>query len=354
MMTRSPVAEMILSARKAYAAGAVERQLELQPEVEQGYGDAGSHDLRGDTEIRLRYLAEAMGVERVRLFLDHIAWLKVAQTARNLPIAFLDGNLSSLAMELEASLPEGAAGLPVAYLAQARAHLQTCPSVLPSILEQEAPHIDLVRKYLLAVLETRADDAVKLILDSFESGLSAADIYEHVIRPAQLEIGRMWQMAEIHVAEEHIASRVAERVIGALYEREPRAARHGKRIICATAGGELHDLGIRVVAQHLEWAGWDTVLLGASMPAHDLLLALGDFEADVIAISASSALQVSAVAGLLHVIREQSDKPEVPVLVGGTPFAVVPDLWEVVGADAGATSARDAVAAVARFCTAAG
>ncbi|MHC5062585.1 MAG: cobalamin B12-binding domain-containing protein [Planctomycetota bacterium] len=340
---------MILSARRAYAAGAVERQLELQPEAASKYGDAGAQDLRGDTEIRLRYLAEALGVERVGLFLDHVSWLKVAQTARGLPLEYLDGSLLCLAEELEASLPKGATTMSVEYLQTARKHLADAPTTLPSLLEGEGEHIDLARQYLLAVLETRSDDALALVNEAFDKGMSAADIHQHLIQPAQLEIGRMWQMGEIHVAEEHYASRVAERVVAALHEKAPRAESHAGRIICATASGELHDLGIRVVAQHLEWAGWQTILLGASMPVHDLLLALGDFEADVIAISASSALHVSAVAGLLDVVRNQSIRPDLPVLVGGAPFTVVPDLWQVLGADACAGSARQAVEAAAKF-----
>lgn len=348
-MGSAAVAEMILSACKAYAAGAVDRQLELQPDAVASYGDSGAHDLRGDMEIRLRYLAEAVAVERVALFVDYIAWLKVAQTARGIPIAFLDASLESLTRELEASLVAGAADLPVDYLQQARQQLEQAPDRMPSLLEGDGEHLDLARRYLLAVLETRSDDALSIVMAAFDGGLSAADIHEHLIQPAQLEIGRMWQMDEIHVAEEHYASRVAERVIAALHERAPRAKRHGGRIICATASGELHEMGIRVVSQHLEWAGWETIFLGASMPVHDLLLALGDFQVDVMAISATSALHVSAVAGLLDVIRNHSVRPDLPVLVGGAPFVKVPDLWQVLGADASARNARQAVEAAAQF-----
>jgi methanogenic corrinoid protein MtbC1 len=39
----------------------------------------------------------------------------------------------------------------------------------------------------------------------------------------------------------------------------------------------------------------------------------------------------------------------VKIIVGGYPFAVIPDLWERVGADAVAAGAEDAVAAARRL-----
>ena len=119
-------------------------------------------------------------------------------------------------------------------------------------------------------------------------------------------------------------------------------------MLCTSVVADLHELGIRAVANHLEWSGWKAVLLGASTPTADLILAISDFEIDLVAVSANTALHVPATIELVAAIRN-SERP-VKVLVGGRPFMLAPELWKTVGADACAISARNAAeAAISLF-----
>jgi methanogenic corrinoid protein MtbC1 len=76
----------------------------------------------------------------------------------------------------------------------------------------------------------------------------------------------------------------------------------------------------------------------------------------VIAISATLTLHVHAAATLIQHLRQvQRDKERwTPILVGGEPFRLVPDLHRRIGADAAATDAEGAVAAVRRLLAAPG
>ena len=67
----------------------------------------------------------------------------------------------------------------------------------------------------------------------------------------------------------------------------------------------------------------------------------------LVALSAALGLQVRTVAALIAVLREQL--PKIPILVGGGPFARVPDLWRSVGADASASDAGSAVSEAERL-----
>lgn len=342
-------ADLILASPRAYAAGAVERHGNAKPGLVQAYGRHGFVDLTNDTLVRLDYLCEALAAGKVELFYDHLAWLKATFTAQEAPVEFLKDNLRFLGEELRASLPAEAGELAGDYLDKGIEYLDEASAATPSLLEGDAPHVDLTRRYLLAILENRADDAVQLVIDASEGGLSIEELFDVILIRAQEEVGRMWQVGEITVAEEHYSSRIAERVIVELCNRMTRRDRLDRRVICTSVGGNLHDLGIRIVSAHFEMAGWNSILLGANMPVDDLIKAITDFDATLLALSANLVLHVRTTADLIRSVRSVPSCEKVPILLGGRPFEIVPDLWEIVGADGMAESARWAVEVAARL-----
>lgn len=337
------VAELIARSAKGYSAGVVDRQLQIQPDVFDQYGSSGFEDLAGDTELRLLELAEALATDTAQLFEERIVWLRAALTARGVPLECLRTNLHCIGEELSERLPPGTAERALGFLQGALKALETAPDEAPSHLPDGQPHVDLARHYLLAVLETRRSDAIDMVVEAFEGGLTVPDIHRHVIAPVQAEIGRMWQHAEIHVAEEHYATAVATQVMAQLRSAMPRAASNGKRVLCTSVGGDLHDLGLYMVSDAFEMEGWQSIWLGASTPAVDLIHALHDFEADLLAVSTMIASQMRATTALIRAIRDHGMRRSIPILVGGAPYRSDPDLWRRVGADGYGPDAPTAV-----------
>ncbi|MCA8941705.1 MAG: cobalamin-dependent protein [Planctomycetes bacterium] len=333
-------ASMLDASARALAVRAVEHQLDDDADAVATLGFAS--ELLGDTELRIHHLAAAVRVGCEELMFDQVDWLKVAMVARDLDWSHLDGNFRALAKTIAEQLPPDVVEFPVRFLERSRERLQTASTEIPSLLETDGPLIDVARRYLLAVLETRADDAVSLVLDRLRGGEAPETLLRDVLVLVQRELGRMWQMDEIHVAEEHYGSRVAERVMAAMHEIARRAPAVGKRLVTAAAGGELHELGLRTVSYHFEWAGWSTVLLGANMPIPDLIRAIFDFEPDLLALASSTPLQLDSTWQAIEAVRQYSD---VPILVGGAPFTRLPRLAGIIGADASATDGPAAVAA---------
>lgn len=93
-------------------------------------------------------------------------------------------------------------------------------------------------------------------------------------------------------------------------------------VVVFTVAGELHAVGARMVADRFE-----------------------------LAVSATLPSNIPAVAGIVEAMRVA--RPVV-VLVGGRLFDLVPDLWQVVGADGSASDAsvtvRRATALVGGSC----
>ena len=98
-----------------------------------------------------------------------------------------------------------------------------------------------------------------------------------------------------------------------------------------------------MVADRFEAHGYDVWNLGADMPGSDLGWLLSDRKVDLIAIGATLALHVGAVRSTIALLRAAPTDAHAPILVGGGPFAVVPDLWRIVGADAVANEPDTAV-----------
>jgi methylmalonyl-CoA mutase cobalamin-binding domain/chain len=108
-------------------------------------------------------------------------------------------------------------------------------------------------------------------------------------------------------------------------------------------GGELHEMGVRMVADFFEMDGWDSYYLGANTPPAGVLASLRERPVDVVGISATMTFHVRRVASLIEQIRAADLAYDVKVLVGGYPFNIAPDLWQEIGADGYAASAEHAV-----------
>ncbi len=333
-------ATLIETSEKALAAGAITRLSESG-----GAGDVeayGFRQLAADAQMRLKALAEALAAGRPELMRMEVEWLATTYAARQVPLDFLRRSLACLRDELEDNLPAHSATAASTYLDEAIDGLPEDVPAMPSLLADGQPHVDLARRFLLAVLEGRRHDAHQLLLDAMEQGASVADLHRHVLAGTQAELGRMWQVGDATIAEEHLASRTVEEALTLLRARSPRVEPNGRKVLVASVQGNMHDIGARMVADHFEMAGWQAFLLGADTPADAVVSAISHFKADLVALSAGLGLNIRATAALVAAIREAS--PAVPVLVGGRPFSRLPDLWQTVEADGSAPDAEGAVA----------
>jgi methanogenic corrinoid protein MtbC1 len=340
-------ASLICASAKALAAGIVERQAARQPDVER-YG-RGATTLRADTEVRLGYLAEAIAAERPALFGEQLGWLKVLCTARDVPLEYVRVNIECMRLELVDRLPADSGRLVMTAIDAGLAAFDAAPTEVPSYLAEDAPLIDLARRFLLAVLEAREADALALVTQAMDAGSDVHELQEHVLRKVQYEIGRMWQMAEVTVAEEHYCTGIVSTAATVMRLRSVRRASNGRRVIAASVSAESHDVGIRCVTTELEIDGWSVLNLGPDTPASAIIEAVRDFGCDLIALSTSMMLYIRQAADTIAAVRAEPLTAGIPILVGGHPFNVVSDLWRVVGADACAASAAEVTEVAARL-----
>ncbi len=337
-------AQLIRAGQRAHAAAVVDWMRTRRPELIDRDVPRAFADPHDDVATRLLFTAEAVAADCPVLLSRQAAWDKVAQAARDVPAEYLAMTLEGIAVRLARTLPAEVAQRAAEAARAAAASLAAAPAQLPSLLAPDTQITALARPFLLAALETRADDAVAILRDAVADGLPVARAHE-VLTLVQSEIGRMWQMAEVHTAEEHYASHVVERAMAAIRNAAPCQPGCGRRVLTVAATGNLHELGIRMIKDAFELDGWTAVHVGTGIPGLDVAAAVQHFEADLLAVSTTMTLHLSATADLIAAVRSATDTKALPILVGGPPYLAVADLWRRVGADAMATDPADAVAA---------
>lgn len=341
-------ASLLRASGRAYAVAAVARLRLEQPELLAKGLPAAFALPNDDVEVRLLQLAASVEFDRPVLIEHAAAWYKVAFHHRGVPPEYLPASLQATLAVLGEELPPAPGAIVRRHLLAAQEACERAAVELPSVLDTKAPHGRFAAQFLMSILEGHGDDALDRLRAAIDGGLGIAEAQDHVLAPVQREAGRMWLMAEIPIADEHYGSAIVERALGLLQERLPRPAADAPVVATMGVAGNLHDLGIRMVAQRLQAAGYRVLHLGGNLPASDLEWAFTDRRIDLVAMSATMALHLHELAGAIATLRRFTHG-RVPVLVGGEPFRQVADLGARVGADAAAGDAKGAVEAAGRL-----
>jgi methanogenic corrinoid protein MtbC1 len=228
------------------------------------------------------------------------------------------------------------------YIGMALSSIENVPvEDIPAQLDSAA------KSYVDALLKGDRRHARSLILGLADQGTPLDKIYIDVLQTAQREIGRLWHVNEISVAHEHFCTAATQSIMSELYPYIANSPRKGFKLIATAVPGEIHEVGIRMVADFFEMDGWDTYYVGANTPQSDLMRLIREQKPHVLALSASTALNLGAASEILSAVQDLGERPR--TLVGGRIFNHNPDLWRHIGADGFAADAPDAVACANRL-----
>lgn len=151
--------------------------------------------------------------------------------------------------------------------------------------------------------------------------MTVPQLYQRVIAPAMYRVGELWEKGALTVADEHLATALTHRVLAALRpqlraEAEPAGppAESG-RVMLAAIEGEQHALGLRMVADVLEDAGFCTIYLGADVPTDALLQAISSLLPDLLALGVTMQDRTPRLHEVVEAVRKAH--PQLGLLVGG-------------------------------------
>ncbi len=206
---------------------------------------------------------------------------------------------------------------------------------------------ELRERYLRAQLAGDRREAVRLVLeDGVDRGSSIVELQCHVIQAAQDEIGRLWQLNLVTIAQEHMATAISQLALSALFEHAPARRSHGKKIAIACVEGELHDLPARLVADYLELDGFDVRFFGANVPQDELGAMIRDEQPDVIGLSVTMSFNMPALREAIARLRVVTTAP---IVVGGHAVELSRQAADALGVELAGKQPEELLAAVRRL-----
>jgi excisionase family DNA binding protein len=213
------------------------------------------------------------------------------------------------------------------------------------------PRWETHRSRLLSRL-VRADlaGAWKVVENVLSAGSDPKDVYLQLLVPVMRDIGERWDVGTVTVAEEHVATTIAARVVGRLGPRFARPGRKRGSVVLAGVSGETHWLPLALLADVLRGDGWAVVDLGADTPAGSIVEAARQVD-DLVAIGISVASDPRLATARRTVTLLHKELPGVPVLVGG-PAVMATAVADKTGADAWAPDATAASELLGRLAVA--
>lgn len=341
----SRISHTILTQQDALAEQIVARQYEQQAELWAPFGEEGRQKAIRDVKYHVMYLTEALQANDPSLFSDYVAWVKELFAGLHLPDETMIGTLECIRDTFHSALPAEFNTLLDVYL---EAGLQKMISPLehsPSFVQEEMPLQPLLQRFMNALLQGERHVASRHVLEAVEQGVDIKDIYLHVFQRSQYEIGRLWMSNQVSVAQEHYCTAATQLIMSQLYPYIFASNKIGRRLVATCIGGELHEIGVRMVADFFEMEGWDTYYIGANTPASTILDTLAERQPDVLGISATMTFHISLVEELIQHVRASEMGQHLKILVGGYPFSHHEDLWRSVGADGFGKDALEAITA---------
>ncbi|QEG41684.1 cobalamin B12-binding domain-containing protein [Roseimaritima ulvae] len=343
MNVAQTLAQTITADQEMLSAQLVDRYFEVRPELNARFGESGKVKCREDAKYHFSYLIAALQTGKPSLFLDYAQWTQQLLVNVGLPHDELRRYLAELRALLLERLAEPAQQQTAKdFLGPAIAAVGHKPLIVASHLDGDSSVTRLAVDYLQLLLQGDRMAAVGLVTNAVDEGLSIKSVYLDIFQPVQYEVGRLWHLGQVSVAQEHYCTAVTQWVMSRLYPMVFTEHRSDKRLVAACVSGDLHEIGLRMVTDLLELEGWDTCYLGASAPPAGIIETVAKQRSQVLALSATMGFHLGPLTQTIELLRRDPALANVKVIVGGRPFLVEPSLYQAIGADAMATNAEEA------------
>ena len=171
-----------------------------------------------------------------------------------------------------------------------------------------------------ALVAGDAKRAEAVIAEAVEAGIGAMTIQTEIIGRALHWIGMEWEAGRLEAADEHLAAAICERQLVAVFEAlgSRHRRRFSRRVLLASIKGEGHEEELKVAADALHAAGYETVFLGADVGTEALEAATDTHRPRAVCINLPASGGGPEIEEAIDRLRSVDEPPL--VLVGGEGF----------------------------------
>jgi methanogenic corrinoid protein MtbC1 len=307
------------------------------------FGPRGREACREDLTFHLEFLRPVLEFGVLQPMVDYLVWVGSILAARAIPVEHLALSLDWLG-EFFAERMGAANGATVAAaLKAAKTEFLATDEAFaaPSLLTEPCPEMTTFEAALIAGRQHEALATTNRFLDD---GHSLVDLERQVMLPSLHRIGKKWQANKVSVAQEHMATAIVQLAMTAGLLRSQSPPMIGKRVLLACVAGNNHAIGLRMVSDAFQLAGWEVQYLGSDVPTSALVEQVIEWKPDLVGLSASFAHQLRVVKEVIAHFDKRLGSARPAVIIGGLAINSFDQLARAMGADACCADVPAAVA----------
>lgn len=192
---------------------------------------------------------------------------------------------------------------------------------------------NLVEQYTHSILNGDRIQAQKLVFGALDQGQTIRDVYLNILQPSLYEVGRRWEIGQVSIPQEYLATAITQSVLSAIYAQVTLPSSLDKHAVVACLQGNFHEIGPRMLADFLQMAGYNTRFLGTDTSLDHLTEMIQTLRPSVVGLPATTQSQVDSVKCAIDRIRADFASYRPVIMVGGLAFNLVDGLWKTVEAD---------------------
>jgi len=296
-----------------------------------------------DIEYIINYLSEAAYFNNKGLFEDFSLWLNSLFNNIDLGEEVFKTTYKCIIKQIEHEFDEKVSNYLNNIIRESMQEALNNKEEIASFIKKDNPYQVYAKRYLDLLLEHKKEEASKLITDEALNEMGIADIYLNIFQPVQKEVGRLWHANKVSVAQEHYISSVTQLIMSQLYPHFLSIGGKKGSVVTTAVGNELHEIGIRMIADLLEVDGYDTIHLGANTPNTGIIQTLKSNKTKLLGVSVTLPLHLKELDKLITMIRDERELNNLKIMIGGYAFNRNPELVNEFDVDEYSKDAQDAV-----------
>ncbi|MCW8890861.1 MAG: cobalamin-dependent protein [Sedimenticola sp.] len=313
---------------------------EKQPAPFQRGGPAFEQKCREDIAYHLDYLKIATLANEPEVFAEYSRWLRDVLQNRQVPEGCITTSYTLLQNHFTQRHPEQSKTVSAIIEAGINA-VNDDKHPLVSQPITRAP--ELTKNFALMISQGDRAKSRELYFDQLQQGPTLAQTNLELLQPSLYEIGRRWQTNQLSVAQEHMATAICQSLMAQGFGKVSFAPSTGKHAVFTAVEGAQHALGIQMVADGFEEAGWRCDYLGANTPLTDLITFLDREKPDLLGLSATLPVDITRARQMTTQLRVELGNACPLIMVGGLATNTIPRSWSLCGADIWAINTLEAI-----------
>jgi excisionase family DNA binding protein len=169
-------------------------------------------------------------------------------------------------------------------------------------------------------LKSNRDSVQQVLTGLYLGQYPLPQIYDHLLVPILHEIGLRWMQEKLSVMEEHVASQIIRDAVIRLQGIIRIPKKKIGNVICLNLSNELHDIGLKMVQNILEFRGFKTYYSGQKTPFFDLEQMVTRYKPNRLYISSTFIENVEKDQNEINILYDICEKKSIKIYIGGAGF----------------------------------